>query len=499
MIEHNLESRLDSLLEISDYVCSELDLDKLIEQIIEKSCLFTDSERGTLFLYDEKTDELYTKFAMGIRGTEIRTKQGIVHHVASTLNPYICNEPYDDPLFDSLWDEQLGFQTHSILSVPVISRYRKLVGVVQVLNKVSSKYSRLDLQLLQAFSGHIGIALSNAVLFKQVNSFGQYQYDLIQNLDNGVITTDLAGEIILVNKKACDILGVNSTSVLNKDIKKVKDKEFQFLWESQVSVLSGNNSLKSGIKVGDGKKEKTFDLNSFPIKNDEGSILGVINILKDLTKENQVRTNLKRYMPDHVIDDVLEDNDLSLFNGKMQNSSILFTDIRNFTSLTESLGPTQIVAFLNQFFDLMVTTVFQNNGIIDKFIGDALMAVFGIPIVDKSDPLRAVNTAIDMFKSLKKFNAFRPEWLKLKIGVGISTGEVISGNIGSGQRLEYTVIGDTVNIAARIQELTKEYEPTILFCENTYCSIKNVHDCRLVDNVTLKGKKDPINIYTICN
>ena len=202
-------------------------------------------------------------------------------------------------------------------------------------------------------------------------------------------------------------------------------------------------------------------------------------------------------MSEHVIKDVLEKNDLSLFNGKIQSGSVVFTDLRGFTTLTETLGPTQIVSLINQFFDEMVSSVFKYNGTVDKFIGDAVMAVFGIPVARKNDTLRAVDCALDMLENLRKFNAFRPEKLKLKVGIGIGTGEVITGNFGSSERFECTVMGDPVNVASRLQELTKEYPNDLIFCENTYQEVKDSYACKVLDSVRVKGKKSKMNIYTL--
>jgi len=491
------DNRLEGLVEITNYICSELDKEKLIEQIVEKASYFTDSERGTLFLYDQYKDELYTEYGSGLSKNQVRISNGIAYYVAQTGNPYISNDPYLDSLFNSDSDKELGFKTKSILAVPVFSRYHELIGVIEVINKKSTLYNTSDLQFLSTFSKYVSTSISNALLFEEVNNFKEYQNDLIENLDNGILTTDLDGNIKLVNKKACDILGVEKNSLLDFNVQSEELKEFAFLKKSYLYTLRNQPYSKSNLELNNFGNNVIFDLNTVAIKSTEGNVTGVINIFKDLTKEFRVKQNLKRYMPDHVIKDVLEKNDLSLFNGKIQRGSIVFTDLRGFTSLTESLGPTQIVSLINQFFDEMVSSVFKFNGTVDKFIGDAIMAVFGIPLTGDQDALRAVNCALDMLENLRKFNAFRPEKLKLKVGIGISTGEVITGNFGSSQRFECTVMGDPVNIASRLQELTKEYPNDLLFCEKTYKDVKNAYSCRLVDSVKVKGKKGKMNIYTL--
>lgn len=493
----NLDNRLDGLVEIANYICSELDKEKLIEQIIEKASYYTDSERGTLFLYDKYKDELYTEYGSGLDKNEVRTKCGVACHVARTRQPYICNDPYEDELFNPRHDKELGFRTKSILAVPVLSKYYELIGVVEVLNKKNSPYDHTDLEFLKTFSRYVSTSISNALLFEEVKDFKEYQHDLIENLDNGILTTDLDGNIKLVNRKASNILGVDRQSLLNLNVRSKYLKRFQFLNESYNAVLENKHCLKTGLEINNLGNNVVFDLNAVPINSAGGSIIGVINIFKDLTKEVRVKQNLRRYMSEHVIKDVLEKNDLSLFNGKIQSGSVVFTDLRGFTTLTETLGPTQIVSLINQFFDEMVSSVFKYNGTVDKFIGDAVMAVFGIPVARKNDTLRAVDCALDMLENLRKFNAFRPEKLKLKVGIGIGTGEVITGNFGSSERFECTVMGDPVNVASRLQELTKEYPNDLIFCENTYQEVKDSYACKVLDSVRVKGKKSKMNIYTL--
>ncbi len=183
--------------------------------------------------------------------------------------------------------------------------------------------------------------------------------------------------------------------------------------------------------------------------------------------------------------------------GSQENLSILFSDIRNFTNLSEKLQAEQVVEILNYYFSSMTDSIFHYEGTIDKFIGDAIMAFWGAPIKTADHAEKATRSAIDMVRRLEEVN----QWLIAKnlepiaIGIGIHTGDAILGNIGSENKLDYTIIGDNVNLASRIEGLTKHYGTTILITEDTYSQLVNPIPCFVADLVAVKGKKKPIKVF----
>lgn len=183
--------------------------------------------------------------------------------------------------------------------------------------------------------------------------------------------------------------------------------------------------------------------------------------------------------------------------GHKQELSILFSDVRDFTSMSEKIKAEQVVEMLNYYLGKMTDIVFNNQGTLDKFIGDAVMAFWGAPIADKNHAFNSVITAMSMRFNLKEINKhFMQKYgMEFKIGIGVNTGEVLVGNIGSNKRLDYTVIGDNVNLASRIEGLTKNYGLEIIIGEGTYTLVKETIKCRPVDWVMVKGKKEPTRIY----
>lgn len=217
----------------------------------------------------------------------------------------------------------------------------------------------------------------------------------------------------------------------------------------------------------------------------------------------RVRRTLERYVSKNVVKELL-DNPQTYFNsltGVRKPVTILFSDVRGFTTLTESADSAQLVAQLNEYFEEMVRLVFAHSGSLDKFIGDAVMAVWG-NIVSESpatDARHAVATALAMRKSLEQLNAgWRARgWQELPIGIGLNQGEVIVGNLGSAEKMELTVIGDAVNLASRLEGLTKEYHLDLLLGENVAKLVSDQYLLRLVDCVQVKGKTRPVDVFTV--
>lgn len=217
------------------------------------------------------------------------------------------------------------------------------------------------------------------------------------------------------------------------------------------------------------------------------------------TKEEQIRFIFQKYVPSDVIDYVLNRSSEALLVGDKQIVSVLFSDIRDFTTIAEMLHPEDLVLSLNAYFTEMVNEIIQQEGIIDKFIGDAIMAVFGAPKSTPYDVDHAVAAALGMLNGIERFNAQQKSQDKItfEIGIGINTGEAVVGNIGSEQKIEFTVIGDTVNLASRLEGLTKQYKCPILISESTKNALsdKDRYFFVNVDTVRVKGKAFPVKIF----
>lgn len=211
-----------------------------------------------------------------------------------------------------------------------------------------------------------------------------------------------------------------------------------------------------------------------------------------------MKTTLYRYMTPNVAEQVMALGDDALMVGERRDVSILFADIRGYTSLTELMEAAEVVALLNDYFETMVEAVFNCQGTLDKFMGDALMAVFGAPLPLENHAWMAVQSALEMRQRLAEFNRQRrASTTPIRFGIGISSGEVVSGNIGSQKRMDYTVIGDGVDISSRLEGTTKEYGCDIILSEYTYQLCQDKIWVRELDRVCVKGKTKPISIYEL--
>jgi adenylate cyclase len=215
---------------------------------------------------------------------------------------------------------------------------------------------------------------------------------------------------------------------------------------------------------------------------------------KDLLKQS-----FQRYVSAQIVEEILQSSEPVNLQGQRKTVSILLSDIRGFTTLSEQLEPEDLVRFLNSYFSAMIDIIFEHEGMLDKFMGDAVLALFGALVTHKDDSLRAVKAAITMQEKLRELNdIWRTDGRPIiKIGIGISTGEVVVGNIGSERRMEYTVIGQDVNYAQRIEALTKDLPADILISESTYEKIRGLVVAEKFGPLTIKGKRDPITVYGV--
>jgi len=383
--------------------------------------------------------------------------------------------------------------------MPVVNKQGAKLGVIQVLNKRSGPFTDGDEKRLRAFCAQAAVALENAQLFEAVIRERNYNESILKSLSNAVLTLDTEGKVIKINAAAERILLLKPAEVAEKPVAEVfAGLHNEWLLKSlQKVVASGQSdiSVDAELKRWDGA---AISVNAVvvPLRglNDESA--GNMIVLEDITTEKRVKSTMARYMTKEVADKLLEGGDEAL-GGTSQPASVLFSDIRKFTTISEALGPRHTVSMLNGYFTDMIDVIFHHKGILDKYIGDAIMAVFGVPFPGPQDAENALKAANDMMRALRKLNDQEDELgiPEIHIGVGISTGEVIAGNIGSLKRMDFTVIGDTVNLASRLEGTTKFYGASVVFSEFTRVLLPKDFACRELDLIRVKGKQKPVAVY----
>jgi len=259
-------------------------------------------------------------------------------------------------------------------------------------------------------------------------------------------------------------------------------------------IIKPIKELVSGVKaIGEGNFDVVIKTNS----NDEiGDLTAAFNAAaKSLKEKELIKGAFSTYVSSSVMEEILKDPTKLSLHGKKVRATMLFTDIRGFTGMSEDMEPEQVVSVINEYLTLQTDKVFKWEGLLDKFVGDCVMAVYGIPFPREDDAYRAVKTALDIKDGVMKLNEIRKKrgHRTVEIGIGINTGEVVSGNMGSRQKMDYTVIGDNVNLAARLE--ANAPGGRIFVSESTYLETKGKIEYDELQPITVKGKKEPVKVF----
>ena len=248
-----------------------------------------------------------------------------------------------------------------------------------------------------------------------------------------------------------------------------------------------------------GGQTATVNFSVLPLKTDHAEQLGTMLMIEDISTEKRVKATMSRYMDPTIAARMLENDDGGMLGGQSSRTTVMFSDIRGFTPITEQLGAQGTVSFLNEYFTIMVELISKEEGMLDKFIGDAIMAAFGLPMPHDDDEDRAVRASIAMIRECWKYSAERVAkgFVQVDMGIGLNTDMIVSGNIGSARRMDYTLIGDGVNLASRLESACKQYSARILISENTYKRLRGTYRVRDIDMVIVKGKTEPVGVYEV--
>jgi adenylate cyclase len=492
-------------LDLVSDVTRELDLGAMLSKIVGEAARILSADRATLFLNDEKRNELFSRVATGASIGEIRMPNhlGIAGAVFSSGHSINIPYAYADLRFNPAFDRRTGYFTRSILCVPIVNEAGRIIGVTQVLNKRGGPFTDEDEARLRAFTAQLAISLENAKLFDDVQNVKNYNESMLQSMSNGVVTLNEEGKVATCNQSGLRILRVEPKAILQQTAAQFFGEANPWVLERikvvdetlRSDVLMDADMMVAGEKV-------SVNLTVLPLISqvDEGvrKRLGTLLMIEDISSEKRMKSTMSRYMDPAVAAQLLAGGEEAL-GGKSVTATVLFADIRDFTTLSEELGPHRTVSLLNEYFSVMVEVITRQGGMLDKFIGDAIMAAFGLPVTHEDDEDRAVRAAIGMITALQQWNTERAASAKapVNIGIGLNTDNVVSGNIGSPRRMDYTIIGDGVNLASRLESACKQYYARILISENTYKRLRGTYRLREVDSVVVKGKHEPVNIYEV--
>lgn len=256
------------------------------------------------------------------------------------------------------------------------------------------------------------------------------------------------------------------------------------------------------LRLVEGTKEIARGNFQFFIKDSSQDEIGDLvqsfnEMAKSLREKEMIKKAFTRYVAREVVDEILKDPEQIALTGERREVSVLFCDIRGFTPLSERLSPENVVALLNEFYTLMIDTVFKHEGTLDKFLGDAVMAVFGAPISHHDHSIKAIQTALAMQSGIQQLSAQRVQAGKdpIAVGIGVSAGEAVAGSMGTENRMEYTVIGDRVNLAARLEANAAPGQ--ILISQWTYEKVEKLVNARSLGYFKVKGKEEEVEVYEV--
>ena len=488
------------LLEVVSSIASEIVLEPLLQKIIDAATLLLEAERGSLFLYDPARSELYSRVAGGASIQEIRfpSSAGIAGECFTARSPINIPDAYADARFNPDVDRRTGYQTRNMLCIPISTHHGNSVGVMQILNKRAGAFGPGDEKRLVALCAQAAVSIENAQFFAQVTAARNYNDGILRSMSNAVVTMDAAWTITKVNQAATrilrraahdlegktpqDIFGERNAWILNS-LEKVR--------ASGVTDITVDTDLLLEVR-----EAVSINLTAVPLVTTEDQPIGYMLVMEDISREKRLRNTMSRYMSKAVVDQLIETGETEL-GGIGREVSVLFSDIRGFTSISERLGARETVLMLNEYFTDMVDIVFAHNGILDKYIGDMIMAVFGSVITSDSDADDAVEVGNRMMLGLRDLNERRRRSGResINIGVGISTGHVVVGNIGSPRRLEYTVIGERVNLAERLEAANKYYGTNVLLCQYTAAKLHRPALLREIDYIRVRGSTHPLAVF----
>ena len=511
---------------------SSLDLEDTLKRVMDQAQELMNADRSTLWLIDEDRNQLWTKIPINGQLQEIRIPRtaGFAGIVAESGKPLLI--PFDvhkdDRAKTSIeTDLKTGYRTCSMLCMPVFNADHILIGVTQLVNKKKpgkfppynpnnwphppeqwkASFNRDDMEFMKAFNIQAGVALQNAKLFAEVKQQEQRQKDMLHALTNGVISTDKKGHIVATNPSAKKLLGVSDAELAEgqslRELIKLEKGDFAKWFDMALSPENDKDRQQyypdQVLIALEGEPQSiNLSINSMTDATDPSQVNGALVVMEDISSAKQVKNLMYRYMTPEVAEALLASGDTGL-GGKRKNVSVLFSDIRGYTTLTEKLQAEEVVVMLNKYFEVMVDVVFEYGGTLDKYIGDALMAVFGSPAPLEDHAWCAMQTAVKMRDKLAEFNQERISngELPIGIGMGIHTDEVVSGNIGSSKRMELTSIGDGVNLASRLEGASKQYGTDLIISDNTYRDYKDRLHVRELDFITVKGKSEPVIVYEL--
>jgi adenylate cyclase len=488
-------------------------LPELLGRLGDLLAAFLEAEHAAVWIYSARGDEM-RGFPAGAPAGEVRVPagRGLTGAALQARHALTSADPQIDPRFDPSVDQPAGADARTLLCLP-LTHERELVGVVVAADKRGGAFGSRDEERLRGVTPALSGLLERARRLDELERAREDHESILDGLSLAVIKVAPDGVLARANAAARRLFRRDTGGLPGCDSASFFAGANAWVLELLATAAelgaprtASNRELAllppgpppSGVAE---RRRRTASVHAqaVPLQGAAGTPAGSLLVIEDVTREKRLRGALTRYVDSDVAERLLEEGEGGALGGRVQKATILFADIRDFTRLTERLGAQETVRLLNDAFGLLVDCVVDRRGTLDKYIGDGLMAVFGAPYSMGDDAENAVGAVLDMLRALRGFNQMRLErgLERLRMGFGLNTDEVLSGNIGSPRRMDYTVIGDGVNLAARLEGANRDYGTELLVSEFTLAELKRPYLLREVDRLRVRGRHRPVAVFEL--
>ena len=495
---------LDALYGICQAIGSSLNLTEVLNEVMDQIIRLTGAERSFLMLIDPATGELEFRAARNmdretIASSSFEISRSIVKQVAATGQPVVTTNAQMDPRFKAQ-ESVIGYNLRSILCVPLRVRGR-ITGVIYADNRIlTGLFTDRDRDVLTVLAGQAAVAIENALLFQSVANAKALMDNVFASITSGVITTDNEEQITLFNRAAERVLRVPSTAIVGSRLSDTLPALAEALTPivDQVKrygepVVEFENEI---FLPGSGQVHLRTSLS--PLKNTNDETQGTAIVIDDLTEQRRLESRyqlFQRYLPPAVIERLPNDPHELRLGGQRQEITSLFADIRGFTNFSRQHDPETLVEVLNKYLAVGAQAVLDEEGTLDKIMGDCIVAFFNAPLTQSDHVLRAVRAALKIREGIARLHEDVPASYRLNYGVGINVGDAVVGNVGTAQQMNYTAIGSGVNLASRLQEAAAPGQ--ILLPQASYQRVQEHVEARLLSPITVAGFSEPIVVYEL--
>ncbi|MCT7953117.1 AAA family ATPase [Ancylothrix sp. C2] len=519
---------ITTVMKASQAISGEIILDKLLCNLMQILVENAGAQKGYLILSNQGLLLIQAEWALNLDRCNVLQSipvancqvlsEGIVNYVARTQESVVLNDATREGQFTS--DRYVKqYQPKSVLCVPLINQ-GKLVSIVYLENDLTTgAFTPERLELLKLLSSQAAISIENAKLYAEVRENESRLTQFLEAMPVGVFILDSSGKPFYSNRIAQQLVGKGI--VPDAGLEELAEtyqvylagtsQEYPSAQMPVVRALKGESTTVDDIEIQQPDKTVPIEAWGKPIYDERGQIAYGITAFQDITErkraeaERQRFTNelfqlnkaYERFVPNQFLQFLEKSSivDVQLGDQVQLEMSVLFSDIRNFTTLSESMTPEDNFKFINSYLSRMEPVITENHGFIDKYIGDAIMALFS------GEADNAVKAGIAMLHQLVEYNQHRANtgYAPIQNGIGINTGLLMLGTVGGQNRMDSTVISDAVNLASRVEGLTKNYGVSLLITEQTYSRLTNPahYAIRTIETVKVKGKSQRVTVYEV--